>query len=215
MQLIKRISQVRLRRLRTAARRVPRQAGATLIEVLVSILLLSLGLLGMMGMHTGALRFEQGAWARSAISGLVADIGDRIRTVTDLAPADLTSVRTYDQEMALIADASYFVPTVNCLSSSCTSAQLAEYHRVNWRRNLHRALPGAAGFIQGAGEPGRSLAYQAVVAWADKSQVNALGMPTSPPVCNGTESGVAARNCCPAFVDAPAGVRCVSVLVTP
>mgnify|MGYP001283925815 CR=1 FL=1 len=212
---MKGMSEVTLRGLRTPARRGQGQSGATLIEVLVSILLLSLGLLGMMGMHTGALRFEQGAWARSAISGLVADVGDRIRTITDLTPADLTSVRTYAEEMAQIADANYFTPVVDCLSSSCTSAQLAAYHRVNWRRNLHRALPGAAGFIQGAGEPGRSLAYQVVVAWADKSQVNALGVPTSPPVCDGTESGVAARNCCPTFVDAPAGVRCVSVLVTP
>lgn len=212
---MKGMSEVTLRGLQTSARRGQGQSGATLIEVLVSILLLSLGLLGMMGMHTGALRFEQGAWARSAISGLVADVGDRIRTITDLTPADLTSVRTYAEEMAQIADANYFTPEVNCLSSSCTSAQLAAYHRVNWRRNLHRALPGAAGFIQGAGEPGRSLAYQVVVAWADKSQVNALGVPTSPPVCDGTESGVAARNCCPTFVDAPAGVRCVSVLVTP
>ena len=215
MQFMKGKSRMSYRRQELVVRRGARQVGATLVEVLVSILLLSLGLLGMMGMHTAALRFEQGAWARAAISGSVADIGDRIRTITNLQPADLTSARTYDAEMALIADADYFVPTVDCLSSSCTPAQLAAYHRVNWRRNLHRALPGAAGFIQGAGEPGRSLAYEVVVAWADKSQVNVLGVPTTPPVCDGTESGLAARDCCPAFVDAPAGVRCVSILVTP
>jgi len=191
------------------------QAGATLIEVLVSILVLSVGLLGMMGMQAGAMRFEHGAWVRAAVSSAVADFSDGIRMLPNVLPADVASVRTYAEELAATAGSSYFVPDKDCNSVACTPAEFVAFQRVGWRRSINTSLPGGVGFIQQSGEAGRSQIYTLVVAWADKSLVNSDGTASTAPVCAGDEVGAAARNCCPAAISAPAGVRCTSVVVLP
>ena len=46
-----------------------RQRGAGLIEALIAILVLSIGLLGMVGMQTASVKYEQTGWVRSAPGG--------------------------------------------------------------------------------------------------------------------------------------------------
>jgi type IV pilus assembly protein PilV len=191
------------------------QRGVTLIEVLVSILVLSVGLLGMMGLQAAALRYEQGAWARTAVSSSVADFSDGIRMLPTVLPATIESIRTYSTELAATEDAAYFVPDVDCDLQVCTADQLAAFARTFWRRNIHNSFPAGVGFVQQTGVPGRSLAYALTVAWADKSLVDTAGAPTTAPVCAGNEQLAAARNCCPAEIEAPAGVRCARVVVLP
>lgn len=191
------------------------QQGVSLIEVLVSILVLSLGLLGMMGMQVGSLRFEQGSWIRAAVSASVADFSDGIRMLPQAAASDIESTNTYASELAKSIKSSYFVPKVDCTSNNCTAAQFAEYYRVTWRKSLHDNLPAAVGFIDAQGNGGANLRYVITIAWADKSLVNDAGVLQKAPVCSGTEVGSAARNCCPAAISAPAGVRCTSLVVLP
>ncbi|HCJ29231.1 MAG TPA: type IV pilus modification protein PilV [Pseudomonas sp.] len=57
----------------------PRQRGATLIEVLVAMLVLSVGLLGLAGMQMTALQSNQSAYYRSQATVLAYDIMDRMR----------------------------------------------------------------------------------------------------------------------------------------
>ncbi len=191
------------------------QRGVTLIEVLVSVLVLSVGLLGMMGLQAAALRFEQGAWARSAVSSSVADFSDGIRMMPTVTPATIESIRTYNAELAATAEASYFVPSVDCDVQVCTADELAAFARTFWRRNIHNSFPAGVGFVQQTGVPGRSLVYAITVAWGDKSLVDVDGNVTTAPVCAGDEQLAAARNCCPAEIEAPAGVRCTRVVVLP
>lgn len=55
------------------------QRGATLIEVLVAMLVLSIGLLGLAGMQMTALKSNQSAYYRSQATVLAYDIIDRMR----------------------------------------------------------------------------------------------------------------------------------------
>lgn len=55
------------------------QRGATLIEVLVAMLVLSVGLLGLAGMQMTALKSNQSAYYRSQATVLAYDIIDRMR----------------------------------------------------------------------------------------------------------------------------------------
>ena len=55
------------------------QRGATLIEVLVAMLVLSVGLLGLAGMQMTALKSNQSAYYRSQATVLAYDIMDRMR----------------------------------------------------------------------------------------------------------------------------------------
>ena len=55
------------------------QRGATLVEVLVALLVLSIGLLGVAALQVNALQTNQGAHVRSQASVLAYDIADRMR----------------------------------------------------------------------------------------------------------------------------------------
>ena len=55
------------------------QNGFTLLEVLVTLLIVSLGLLGIAGIIANSLKVNQGAFTRSQASWLATDIVDRMR----------------------------------------------------------------------------------------------------------------------------------------
>ncbi|MGP0172026.1 type IV pilus modification protein PilV [Pseudomonas sp. NCHU5208] len=63
------------------------QAGATLIEVLVAIVVLSIGLLGLAGLQATSIQANQSAYYRSQASILAADITDRMRANRKAAQA--------------------------------------------------------------------------------------------------------------------------------
>ncbi|PKO81794.1 MAG: type IV pilus modification protein PilV [Betaproteobacteria bacterium HGW-Betaproteobacteria-13] len=65
--------------------RLSLQRGATLLEVLIATVVLSIGLLGLAGLQTAALRVNQTATARSHAAFLTNDIFDRMRANRDAA----------------------------------------------------------------------------------------------------------------------------------
>lgn len=56
-----------------------RTAGLTLVEILITLLVMSIGLLGVAGLHAMSLRNNYDALMRSHASTLAADIADRMR----------------------------------------------------------------------------------------------------------------------------------------
>lgn len=67
--------------------RKSRQNGASLVEVLVALLLLSIGLLGVAGLQINALQVNRSAHVRSQASVLAYYIADRMRANRDSAMA--------------------------------------------------------------------------------------------------------------------------------
>ena len=57
----------------TKRRRRHAEAGSTLIEALVAMLVLSIGLLGIAGLASASLRYSQGSWARAAVASGLSD----------------------------------------------------------------------------------------------------------------------------------------------
>ncbi|PQA78636.1 type IV pilus modification protein PilV [Rhodoferax sp. TS-BS-61-7] len=194
------------------------QRGAGLIEALVAILVLSIGLLGMLGMQTAALKYEQSSWIRSALSSNIASLADRIRANSGSLATAYNYTRTYAEERAAIeASATYFDPAKDCDTTTCDAAELATYDLLVWRRDLDQQLPGATGFVVPTGTKGVDLRFLVTVAWYDKDNVDA-GVLQSPAACTAATTGVAARNCCPAAVGATAdlvGVRCANLEMVP
>lgn len=194
------------------------QRGAGLIEALVAILVLSIGLLGMLGMQTAALKYEQSSWIRSALSSNIASLADRIRANSGALAAAYNHTRTYAEERTAIeASATYFDPAKDCDTTTCDAAELATYDLLVWRRDLDQQLPGATGFVVPTGTKGVDLRFLVTVAWYDKDNVDA-GVLQSPAICTAATTGVAARNCCPAAVGTAAalvGVRCANLELIP
>ncbi|HTT09568.1 MAG TPA: type IV pilus modification protein PilV [Burkholderiaceae bacterium] len=65
--------------LKRNARGSTRQRGLSMIEVLVAIVIISLGLLGMAGLQAASLRGSQGAVYRSQAMQFAADMAERMR----------------------------------------------------------------------------------------------------------------------------------------
>ncbi|MEP6720198.1 MAG: type IV pilus modification protein PilV [Variovorax sp.] len=118
-------------------------AGFTLVEVLVSIVILSFGLLGMVGLQAASLQANRDARLQSTAVVLARELADMMRGNKNVAL--LATGNPY-----LVGDlaASPLVPAtaVYCLSAgtSCTSAtEIAQAELTEWLAHVDSALPGA------------------------------------------------------------------------
>ncbi len=111
------------------------QAGATLIEVLISLLILAIGLLGMTGLQTVSLRNTQSAYMRTQASLLSNDIVERIR-------ANLQGIEagSYD------GNAGAATAACNTIAG-CSAVQLAANDVAEWKGALAADLPAGAGTV--------------------------------------------------------------------
>lgn len=66
-----------------------RQVGATLIEVLVTFVILAIGIMGLAGMQLRSLTYSQSALYRTTATGLADDILDRMRANRTAATSNL------------------------------------------------------------------------------------------------------------------------------
>ncbi|HEX8989348.1 MAG TPA: type IV pilus modification protein PilV [Rhodocyclaceae bacterium] len=127
------------------------QKGVSLLEVLVTVLVLSFGLLGVAGLQTTALKATHSSYYRSIANALAADIVDRLRANV------LTQTRGNQA-----ATARYYVspgsPSVNCSTSVCTGQGLANYEMAAWKASVASLLPagGATLCIDGTPYDGTS-----------------------------------------------------------
>ena len=123
--------------------RMPRrpQRGFSMMEILVTIVVLSIGLLGLSGLQLSALRSNQTAYLRSVATTLSYDISDRMRA-----------------NMAAVATGDYNSPTASqtaaCLTNAgCTPAQMAQNDAFEWQAAIQNALPNSAGVVCLDGTP--------------------------------------------------------------
>lgn len=72
-----------------------KQCGFTLLEVLVALLVLSIGLLGLASLQATTSRFNYGAFLRSQATSLAYDMADRMRANRDEALAGSYDVATF------------------------------------------------------------------------------------------------------------------------
>lgn len=102
-----------------------KQAGFTLIEVLVTLVILAVGLLGLSAMQLTSLKVNQGAYNRSQASILATDMLDRIR-------ANPTAVAAYDD----LDTAQETIPSNNACAEGCSPAEIASQDFREWSANF-------------------------------------------------------------------------------
>ena len=110
-----------------------RMAGFTLLEVLVALVVLSIGLLGLSGLQTTSLRNNHAAFLRSQATLLNNDIADRMRANRDSATAG-----NYNIDYA-------GTPTVVSCVGSCSAVQVAQIDVAEWRAYVERLPDDRAG----------------------------------------------------------------------
>lgn len=124
------------------------QAAFTLFEVLIAMVVLSIGLLGLASLQAAGMRSNNDAYMRSQASVLAYDMADRIR-----------ANRTADYLSALPNG----TENTGCLSSpGCDSANMAQNDVFEWQTAVGITLPLGTGTITLA-----SGVYTISITWDD------------------------------------------------
>lgn len=109
----------------TMKKKINRQKGVGLIEVLVTVLLLATGLLVMAALQIRSLQFNQSAYMRSQANILAYDIIDRIRL-------NRANAASYD---------------ITLDAATPTGTTLAQVDINQWRTNIAATVPNGTGSI--------------------------------------------------------------------
>ena len=112
------------------------QQGVGIVEILIAVLLVSMGFLAAARMQVEGMRFSQSAYHQSQAYFLASDMIDRMRSnIEGVAKGYYSGVTT-----------SSAASNPNCDQIQCSSLGLARQDIYDWSANLH-ALAGHSGFV--------------------------------------------------------------------
>ena len=106
-----------------------RQAGVTLIEVLIAVVVLAIGLLGLAGLQTSALTNTSISYQYTQAAILAQGMAERMR-------ANRSAVVSSASPYALAANGTPPV-SKNCNAAACTSAELAAWDLATWYATIN------------------------------------------------------------------------------
>ena len=148
-------------------------SGFTLLEVLIALLVMSIGLLGIGKMMMLSARANDSAYMRSQATALAYTILDAMRANRSAAIS-----QAYDTAQVVPA-------LLACATAQpgCTSAQVAQNDTALWNNALGAELPGGTGTVITAIAPDKSTGANNVTAtitvtWLDTVAEQSFGNPT-------------------------------------
>lgn len=129
---------------RQAVNKRKNQAGITLIESLIALVVAALGILGVVGVQMRTLTDTQTTVRRAQAIRLIEDLGERMR----VNPNALANLDAYVSAFTSTPPAGK-----NCSIDTCTRTELAAYDLQNWKQGVADALPlGQASIFDASGE---------------------------------------------------------------
>lgn len=138
------------------------QHGFSMLEVLITLFILSVGLLGLAAMQAEGLKTSSGSLLRSKAVVAMADITDRMR-------ANAAGLNNY----SLTLGETISLPAGSaCVSNPCSATLMAQFDMAQWLTSLQAVgsgLPGAQAAIAPLAAAGR---FRFTVSWTDH-QANA------------------------------------------
>lgn len=167
-----------------------RASGFTMIEMLVTVVILSVGLLGLAALQARGQQFNHMAYSRSQATLLAYELGDKMRINWACARGPIlkaggaTPLTGCDNGYAGATGVAVIVnntaASTACDINPCTPAQLMAYDITNWGYNIKRLLgPTAFGSItwndvDAAVNPNT---YAVSVSWQQPGDTNDTGEP--------------------------------------
>jgi type IV pilus assembly protein PilV len=177
-----------------------REAGFSLVEVLVAMFVVSMGILALAALLQAATRYSKLGELRATATLLASDIADRIRANPIGAEAATGGYDLTDKDVA----GPPVPPHAPCSSEApCGPSELARLDLADWTTRLHATLPQGAARIQfHPGHPPVPGYVDVWVGWADP-------LTLSP----GVSSEHAGPDCPDAWKTSDPPVRCVYLQV--
>ena len=151
-----------------------RQRGFSLLEVLVTVVILSIGMLGVAAVLVTVHKANASSYLRQQAVQQAYDILDRMRANRSVALQG-----SYDVALNTVPG----TPSVNCNSGSCSPAQLASYDKWQWRTDIANNLPSGTGSVVAASfgtAPNVSTQVTVVVQWSDTPTQQTLKQTVTP-----------------------------------
>jgi type IV pilus assembly protein PilV len=146
-----------------------RQAGFSLVEVLITLVIMSVGMLGIAGLYVQSMQAGRTSMFRHHAVTLAGDVADRIRAnpTADVAYAAAVGV---DNDCVLGG-------------VDCSPTQMAANDILLWKEQAADTLPGGDVLIVHTAEAGLVPAtYQITVSWTEPGQVPAPNYTITIPV---------------------------------
>lgn len=152
-----------------------RQHGFTLLEVMVALVIFSIGMLGLAGLQAVSLQNNQSAYNRTLATMLAYDLADRVRNNASINYASVTATNN------------------NCTAATanCSPSQMAADDMNQWKTALSKSdLLTAAGFINADATTG---GYTILIGWDQNKTGNAA--PSSASNCTAFTSTTVKFEC--------------------
>ena len=146
--------------------RVKLQIGTSLVEVLVSVIIIAIGMLGLAALQNTSLKLSYQSYLRSQVNFLANDLIDRIRANPNAQIYELSEDDSISQ--------------ANCFASNtngCSISEMREFDLYYWRQQAISLLPEAT----------------AEITYNDSQKLYSLHLSWEDPFKNDVESGEAKR----------------------
>ena len=140
------------------------EGGFSMIEVLVTLLVISLALLGTAGLQAYSMRLNQGGQFRSLAVFLAADLAERMEANRASALAGGYVVSSTLGADFLAAGAAV---STACVTAACSAAALAAYDLSQWQSAVAATLPQSSWSVAQA-LSGSQSTYTVTLNWVDR-----------------------------------------------
>lgn len=131
------------------------QHGFTLIEILIAIVVVSVGILGVAAMQTLGVRYTQNSYMLSIATQQAQDMAERIRS----NPAEMFNTASGYYNTITSA---FGGTKPDCITTTCTSVQRAQLDHAEWTAK-NTALFGQSGTVARVG----GSSFQINISWND------------------------------------------------
>jgi type IV pilus assembly protein PilV len=144
--------------------------GFTLIEVLITLVVFSIGLLGLANLQGQSINSSYNAHLRTQATALASSMIDRMRANRQHATSTLAYITNFGNAPP--------TPSPNCVTANCTASQMANLDLLEWKCNLgdYEQENYCAGLVSQATLPGGDGQIarvagqtQVTVRWTDTS----------------------------------------------
>ncbi len=117
-----------------------------MLEVLISILIMSIGMLGMAGLTAASNSYNKLAQIRSTALMLVSDYADRARAnMSGFSAGNYAKTTTYVNSRTLISTSG--CTDASATATSCSAGDMATLDQAQWRNLLRLRLPGGDAYV--------------------------------------------------------------------